>query len=640
MFRRSHTPASGFGLTCLRVVVAVMLMLALPVFVTGCKDSNVLTEHVEDEDLGVEDASIEALYKDVPDAEYDPTRTSSQLAESDRIDQQTYTEPVFDKDASANGVAIKRLYNPQSAHDLMSNVGTLPEKNEGDNDEKDEDEDKSGESSTATEEPEEPEEDGLDEGEQEEASDEPDNTGDEGGQGLGGTGKVYNATGTYLELPEGVDAIAAVGQYATIVQMLAGEGGLAACDSEWKSAVSKKGLFPDEGVNDLPTVWSGSAEDGYTLDLEALLKVRPSVVLADGLQVKLTNKQMDTLNQAGIDVVTVPELGSTDTSDDSILQAVQLVGQLLKDSSLVTYDTQAAAEAYVSMHDSVIETCLKANGGYTVKMIGGTTYSYIYQDPSGKGKGTSTSNLSGTMFSTAFIDSWTTSLKTTSKANRSYSSATPLYLDGETMDSSTGAGLSVRVSSNSFALMDYYFQVAGVVNNSYDGARPRNASSGKSLPYLVVPGAYASLISGNETAKLTMRNAPSALWYSPTSYTGSSPWVTVGDADFPYLLVRSEDYAKKVTASAGKVNGLYNVGQSYQVVVVPQGICGSWADGTVESFLLAPWTFCMFQEEGDLAECTSMVNSFYETFYRCAEGTGSSLVSDYKQVYEATCPVE
>ncbi|MGN0077171.1 MAG: hypothetical protein ACI36V_00100, partial [Coriobacteriales bacterium] len=329
-----------------------------------------------------------------------------------------------------------------------------------------------------------------------------------------------------------------------------------------------------------------------------------------------------------------------DTEDGSITQAVKLVGQLLKDSSLATYDTQAAAEAYAKLHDGAISTCLKANGGYSVKMIGGTSYSYIYQDPSGKGKGTSTTSLSGTMLTTAFIDSWTTSLKVSSEANRSYSTATPLYLDGQAMDSSGGAGLSVRAGANAFVLMDYYLQVAGVVDNSFDGARPRNADSGKSLPYLVVPGAYASLVTSSSSAKLTMRNAPSALWYSPGSYSGSGSWVTVGDESFPYLLARSETLAKKVTASAGKLNGLYNVGQAYQVAVVPQGLCGSWADGTVESFLLAPWAFCMFQEEGDLAECSSMVSSFYETFYRCDEGAGADLVDGYKQVYQATCPTD
>lgn len=621
-----------------RSIAAALLVLSIPVGLAGCKESDVLTEHIEDELLGTENSTIEPLYKDVENAPQDPTRSSSQLAESDRIDEQAYIEPVFDKDAPANGVAIKRLYNPQSAHDLMSNVGTLPEKEQGDNEDKEDEEEESGETQESSEEPE--EEDGLDEGEEEEAAPDADAAGDEGSQGLGGTGKVYNATGTYLELPEGVDAIAAAGQYATIVQMLAGQGGLAACDAEWQRSVAAKGVFPGEGVDKLAAVWGGSAEDGYELDLDALLQVRPSVVLADGVHIKLSEKQSETLNKAGIDVVTVPTLGEPDTADDDIIQAVQLVGQLLRDSSLVTYDTQAAAEAYVKLHDGTIETCLKANGGYSVKMIGGTSYSYIYQDPSGKGKGSSTTSLSGTMLTTAFIDSWTTSLKASSEANRSYSSATPLYLDGQTMDSSTGAGLSVRVGSNAFALMDYYFQLGGVVDNSYDGPRPRNADSGKSLPYLVVPGAYASLVTSSSSTKLTMRNAPSALWYSPTSYSGTDTWVTVGDASFPYLLARSQELAKKVTASASKVNGLYNVGQPYKVAVVPQGLCGSWADGTVESFLLAPWTFCMFQEEGELAECSSMVSSFYETFYRCAEGEGAALVSDYKQVFEATCPTE
>ncbi|MGN0077170.1 MAG: hypothetical protein ACI36V_00095, partial [Coriobacteriales bacterium] len=192
MARRPRAAAPGHAQQGLaRGTAAVLIALCIPLGLAGCKESDVLTQLVEDEALGVENSSIDSLYKDVENAAQDSTRSSSKLADSERVDEQVYIEPVFDKDAPANGVAVKRLFNPQSAHDLMSNVGTLPEKDRGDNEDKEDQDEESGEAQKSSEEPEEGE--GLDEGKEEEAAPDSAAAGDEGSQGLGGTGKVYNA---------------------------------------------------------------------------------------------------------------------------------------------------------------------------------------------------------------------------------------------------------------------------------------------------------------------------------------------------------------------------------------------------------------------------------------------------------------
>jgi hypothetical protein len=90
----------------------------------------------------------------------------------------------------------------------------------------------------------------------------------------------------------------------------------------------------------------------------------------------------------------------------------------------------------------------------------------------------------------------------------------------------------------------------------------------------------------------------------------------IGDADFPAVISRNEEYARKIRKSAEKDDGFYNVGQDYDVYVLPEGLAGSWADGHVESFLAAPWAYGMFQEGGSPARAAVYADSFYRTFYR------------------------
>lgn len=130
------------------------------------------------------------------------------------------------------------------------------------------------------------------------------------------------------------------------------------------------------------------------------------------------------------------------------------------------------------------------------------------------------------------------------------------------------------------------------------------------------------------------RSTPSALWYSPGSAEAGGSWVTVGDDAFPLLLVKTPEIAQSVVASASLANGLYNVGQAYGVRVVPDGFAGTWAYGTVESFLAAPWAYCAFQQGGDMSTCTSYVESFYSTFYRVSAPT-SGAVANYDLLYAA-----
>lgn len=609
-------------------VVLALCLCAPGALLSGCKYTDVLTEHIEDPVNGQLDETAEPLYQDVADAEEDPTRTSSKVSASDRVDDQKRTRPNYDENQDRDDETEDRQNDATSSNTQAAVSGTLPSEGE--------------ETSTADEE--EGDDDGPSEGEEQgdEPSDEADASdsvpgddgqgGDEATGGTGGPGKVYD-DGTYTELPTDVGTVAAVGQYATIVQMLCGAGGLVAADRKWINTVSASAAFPDEeteGISRVRAGWSGDGTAPASAKMSTLIAAAPDAVLYESGSNALTEEQQEQLVEEGIDVVVVPQLGRVDTPDADVLTAVNVVAELLKKAE-TTYDASAMASTYAKLHDATLDACLTANGGYTAKMVGGATQSFIYQGTDVRG--TATTNLSNNRYVTSFVDSWTSAVRTYTTAVRRYSGAR-LYLDGETMDASEGMGLSAAGTTDNFMLLDYYLQVSGVMNNAYDTSRPAVSGTEEgSAPYLVIPGTGESLAA--DSTLYTQRTAPSALWLSLSAYGTSSTWTTVGDVTYPALLCRTEAMAKKVAASAARTNGLYNVGQPYEVWVLPSGLAGSWADGTVESFLAAPWTYCMFQLGQDLATCSEYASSYYLTFYRCE---ADDIIENYHTVYQAVCP--
>lgn len=601
----------------------------------GCKYTDVLTEHIEDPQNGTVDPNQDAIYKEVKGAPENPNLTSTLSGESSRVDDQTAQLPVYDEDAGDNGLTANRVYDANSSHDVPATQGTDASDQEGESTNGDQKEDE-GDSSKNDDQSQDDGSSTDDSADGDEASDEADPNddseegdddtgGDDATGGSGGSATVYD-DGTYDKLPENVGSVAAVGQYATIVQMLAGEGGLAAADSNWISNVKKTGAFAGEGVDKITAGWSGDGGSSGTAKIDALIKAKPDVVLLESGTNSLNANQQKKLTKNGIDVVVMPDLGESDTPDKSITKAVSIVAELLKKAD-TAYDASSMADAYIELHDQAIDACLDANGGYSTKSIGGSTAAYIYQGT--KSTGTATTKLSSNRVTTAFIDSWTTSVRSTQTAVRRYSGA-ELYLNGKKINVSEGVGIAAKGSTDNFMLLDYYFQVSGVINNAYDTSKPNVGKNSLSFP--VIPGSADGVV----TKTSAQRNVPSALWYNPYSYTDTESWVTVGDAEYPAIVTRSTDIAKKVKSSAGRTNGMYNVGQSYEIWVMPScKLTGSWSTGTVDSFLAAPWAYGMFQLDSDLGTCSAYADSFYQTFLRCDT---SDAVDDYGTIYKASCP--
>lgn len=589
------------------VLAALCLLLAL-FCLCSCRYTDVLTEHFEDPVNGTLDLTVEPQFQENPNAPQDLTKPASTSAPSANENQQESTRPVFSAAAPQQAQTKSPQEEERTDKDDEAEKGKEDSPDDGENKR-----DQSGQEGDAQ------RADGSGEGDQSAQGESDENEpgqdgegGDEGTGGKGGEGKVYN-DGTYKELPEDVGSVAATGQYAVIVQMLAGKGGLSACDEETLAALKESGAFgyrdgDRESLDSVKTAWSGDGSKNSSIRLDVLLKAQPDAVLTDGASTALNADETQALTKAGIDVVSVPRLGTTSTADDDIVTAVRLVGKLLSAAD-TQYNAKEMAQLYVKQHDVVLKACRSANGGYSYKVIQGRSMTGIYQGKDISGQ--STADLSETRVYTAFIDSWTTRNKASLKASRKYSTAS-MYLNGKTMDASSGVGLSATCSSDSFVLMDYYLQQAGVIDNSFDTAKPAAASGSNSLPYAIIPGNPQGLLQ----IEFSRRSVPSALWFCITGSTLSADWTVLGDELFPALLVRDAKIAKKVAASAQKANGLYNVGQGYKVVVVPSGPAGSWADGTVESFLLAAWAYDIYQGGGQLEGCTDYLEDFCSVFYR------------------------
>ena len=627
------------------------LCLLLALSLCGCRFTDELTEYIYDPAYGEENDQFDPLYQEVDGAREDPTRVSAIERPSTNYAMQEVALPTYDADAEAGVPTKQRVYDPESVSDLAASEGTLADINEA----------KTGTATTdqvsekgsgQRSEPDSVPNDDPDDGTTKSNGDGKDSDAGEGRQGgdeatggSGGTGVVYDG-GTFEELPEDVQCVAACGSYAYVVQMLAGANALVAADETTLSAMlaaTEKGAFSytvrgeydrtHEGLTSVVAAWSGTGADEGSLDAQALINAFTPwlsrglgcAVLTDGSTPYLSEGDRDTLVDAGIDIVYVPLLGASDTSDSDILEGVQVVGELLRNSQS-EYDSAMMAARYTDLHNTVLDKCQQTNHGYSFK----AGYEFLYQGSAG---GTATTRLQSTRVSTAYVADWVSANGVLAKgAQQSGGSAgLPLYRDGEEVRI-TGIAVSDKTSGG-FALVDYYLQHVGVVNNAYDVSIPLGH-------YRIIPGSIDDLSSITSYEFSQRLYNGSALSYASD---GSYTWCKLGDAAFPALMVASDEIAQNIESSANDVMGLYNMGQSYQIHVVPSGLSGSWASGTPESYLVSAWALCKYRS-ADYSFLEKHASDFYNAFYRC-ESTSSStnyrdLISDYDNTRTASCPTQ
>ena len=561
----------------------------------GCRPTDVLTELIYDQNAEV-DKTLPVLRVETLDAAEQDELISDEQDDAETEDEQEQTEPTYDdEDPTTDTSTAQRRQSEDSASDAKASEGEDPDTSStgdvkaaagsanedaaddiGLSDDPDATEGEGG--STAT------------EGEE--------GSGSSGGGGLGGEGTVYD-DGTYETLPY-ASHIAAVGQYAVIVQMLGGTGALTAADEETLSSWEETGAFPGE-YDDVQVGWSDDGSDAGSLDAQAVIASGAECVLTSSVYGELSDDEEEELTSAGIDIVLMPTIGTVDAYDSQIVYAVRIVGEVLKKAgSDIALDADALASQYASFHDSVLSATRSLNGGYSTWMKDGTTKAWLYYGTSVL-SGAGISSTSSTRYVLSYIDGWATAKSATRIETRKNQTVT--------VDCSEGLGMyfaATKETGNCYATFDYYLQHAGVMDvlmctQSYDYSSYSDeileTLGDFTLPYISYGVGYNAL---------------------RFNFTATGSTCTVGSSTYPAVVTRTEEYADLVRASADKDDGTYNVGSEYEVWVLPSGVAGSWADGTLESFLVALWAYCMYQQDGDLATCSAYLQEFYETFYRCS----------------------
>ena len=107
----------------------------------------------------------------------------------------------------------------------------------------------------------------------------------------------------------------------------------------------------------------------------------------------------------------------------------------------------------------------------------------------------------------------------------------------------------------------------------------------------------------------------------------------LGSSDFPGIIVREEEWARTIQDAARKPASPWSNDLPYKVFVLPNGVGGSWAENNVESFLMVPWAYCIYQQDMDFeGSCKQDVQEFYQKFYRCSDFT--QLLDGYGVTYD------
>ena len=580
--------------------LAAAFLLCAGLFLAGCKYSDVLTEHIEDPDIGVLDPDAEPIYQNVPGAPFDPDRIETRQDKSEDEQEQEQDKPEFEEN-SENDKDTEQREQSTTPDDANATKGNENGGNQ----------------------------DGTSVGEQELDANDAEQAGEAAGEaGGGGTIVVVDENGVASDVSTGT--VAAVGEYATIAQMLGGAGGLVAADEAWLADMRACGAFAMQGdeLAGVQAAFSGDGSEYGQANIDLLVNVvKPSVVLWDGQSPALTDEDRAALEAAGIVVQPVPTLNQPGTEDENIKQGVVEVAAILGEvGGGVGEFATAMCDYYIQFHDQTLLSCYNANGGYAFKA---GTDPRLYQDVPLAGL----DNFTEGRYTTVFVDSWwnpgVARADVVQYANTT-SGEIRLIHDGQNLDSSDGVGLSASSNTDNYMLIDYYLQLAGVVNNAYDGVKL--PTSGQR--YIIMPGFTASFGTGGAFEQ--RGGSGSALFYCAGSDEGvAANWTEAGYPDFPAVLVNGEadeDIAGNIVNSAGKGDGVYNMEYPYQVYVVPIGISGNWAYGNVESFLLAPWAL-RIQNPDNLSAAASYAAQFYEVFYRCADW--QSAVRNWDSAYTA-----
>lgn len=642
-----------------KAVAVVALSLAVAFSLASCRDSDVLTEKIAGDPYEYEvDETLSPVAVENPEAS---SNMSQKEDDSDREDEREEEDPDYDDESPDTDEETSDTHESDlSDDDSESSSGdsvsdetsgsTVSDGGEGESSAPTITFDFTGDPSIL--------------GPGDEDSDSA--AGEEGEDGDGwipstssSTGSSSEPTGTtvvlpgsgngYADLPT-VSSIAAAGSIATLVQAIGGEGVLAVCNTEWYESLPDEAFSNKSELSDVTCLdkWDdgSSMEDCYKKIASNLPQDWSAAVVVD--ENTHESSYDEYFNNHSIYVIVLEAYGTDDVNDDWIVDDVEVVSELIG-----TDYALSQKQAWNAVYTEAMESTLSANGGYSCwppggVARGGSTSSgmyVLYKGISSNGYFTSSAdtaisyisnNLYYFSFAYSMVDANCDTVTVGSDSNASNVMLLNTYRSqyGESLwpyesvtndedwelDVTDGFALGLEESRQSkwsnrskWATVDYYLQVAGGVNtlgdvNFYlDDTSTKNTGTCKYSDASVYDYGYTIMLGGFYR-------------FGVDEFEGAS---VAGDENYPLVIAQTPSIAKRIASSAGTYDeanttvGIYNTGEDYTVAVMPCGISGSWTYGTFESFLMAPYFYCLWQQGGDLSACDTYVNDFYNQFYRC-----------------------
>lgn len=651
----------------LLAAACVVLLAAFALCASGCVFSDTITERVYDNDpASIVDDTISPKLVNTILAEM-KTEALPRLDQDEQSEEQEKEEedlPIFDGDTTdaipqmaaaqaeyqEQAVQSGKASNESSSNSENTNTGDEGESNEGEgeSDSGDDSGDGEGDWEEVT---------VPDEGENNE-NDKPreneDENSDTPNQRNSGTGDEYTfEEGEPPVIPEGVNRVAATGNNAIIVSIVAGSensSALVACDSDTKSKTS--GLLKNRGIKHAEALWKNDGSSAGDLSAENLKKlgedIAPDQIFVTSGSDTLTKEQKETLkNDYHINVYELPELSSA----TAIRRAVEIVGMTLDAGGVE--NAKANYENYLKVHDELIAKYAPSG------MADGFDFDY----------GENTGVEPAETVVTLFVDGWDDTARY--KDSRGYmatdsgvatatigyaTSPVTYYLSaGGVLNNAASKVMRQELKHNSASYIGsgivWQFSKAGLpfdfsqwrkLNKSdlYDlcsqitGSRFKpsltwHTSSGESGFGLGTYHFPAVIAKDQRIAGLLLQNSQGAHqpYYAyrniyPTSGTTVGYWPKSGEEPSGYYV----ESCIGASIGAGQAPGSVFEGtnDSYGIYVNPKGLVQSasdddlcsWTQGSLESVLEASWAHWMFRG-GQQSEFEDDVVNFYSSVYGC-----------------------
>ena len=147
-------------------------------------------------------------------------------------------------------------------------------------------------------------------------------------------GETYGEDGNYKKLPRATNGIAAVGQYALIVQMLGGKGALKATNADFLDNMPAAAFSNGAELEDVQVAWKGDGSTANDATVKAIIDSGADVALTSPSAGDLSD-YADKLTEAGVNVVTMPVIGVCNAYDSDITNTVLYIGELLKNMEVL-----------------------------------------------------------------------------------------------------------------------------------------------------------------------------------------------------------------------------------------------------------------------------------------------------------------